>query len=236
MATLLDGVNEVLKRVGQLDNDNGALDSLTESALQSQIDVTVQLWNEVVDELYLSLGRPAPKNTQEDASSIVLVDGQRSYALPADLRVILWPLIDETNGRVIGEYPGGYMELVNSQLIPDNHLGVPIAAAIRPDDGELYLDTTPTANEAGLVYKLRYLKDMELSEGGDEFPFNNAIFRSLVPAVAELYKHEKHNRFSPVIHRRAIGKAVRLMSQTQRASAWFNKGGHPRNATDPMER
>lgn len=235
MATLLDGVNEVLKRVAQIDNDTGLLSSLTDSAKQSQIDVTVQLWNEVVDDLYLSLGKPAPKNMAEDSSSVVLVQDQRAYTLPTDLRVILWPLIDETNGREIVEYPGGYMQMVEDQLIPDNYEGVPLAAAIRPTDGKLYVDTNPGASEAGLTYKLRYLKDMELTASGDDFPFNDAVFRSLVPAVAELFKYEKHNRFSDGIYRRAIGKAARLMHQKQKSKSWYHKGGQSHSNTDPLE-
>ena len=49
--TLLDGVNEVLKRVSLIQGDNAILTDLTDSSRQVYIDVAVQVWNESVDEI-----------------------------------------------------------------------------------------------------------------------------------------------------------------------------------------
>lgn len=48
--TLLNGVNEVFKRIKLIQGDAAALTSLTDSARQHSIDLAIQIWNEVVDE------------------------------------------------------------------------------------------------------------------------------------------------------------------------------------------
>jgi len=236
MSSLLDGVNEVLKRAGELDNDTGALTTLTDSARQWNIDITVQIWNELVDELYARLGIMVPLNTDE-STTITLVASQRAYALPSDLVQIQWPLVDETNGRIIAEYPGGYEDLIEDQLIPGNYKGVPLAAVIRPSDGYLYIDTNPTSSEAGLAYKLRYLKDVSVSSAADTFPFNDAVFRALVPAATELFRYNKTQEMSGSIFRNAFGRAARLMSRQPAPTSWapMMERKNRYSGTDPLE-
>lgn len=209
---LLQGVNEVLKRTNSLDLGSPLL-SLTDQSKQGWIDLAVQLWNEMIDQIYTETGTPKPTVLQEDA--ICLSDGIRSYPLAWDMVRLHFPLHDETNGRFITEYPGGYMAMVTAQLQPDNHTGLPYCGAIRPDTGELYLDAIPLADDDGLIYKYRYEKDLAMSQATDEFPFTDAVFRALVPAVAQLWKRERKgpDSFDGGVFRQAYGRACRMLRQ-----------------------
>lgn len=217
--SLLNCVNEVLKKVKVIAGDAGELTSLTDSGRQIYIDNAVQAWNEATDQLYSVSNKPLPKEIGE--ATITLNNNDRDYSLKTDLVQLRWPFIDETNGRIIQEYPGGYVSLVSSQLIPSNHTGMPYYAAIRPTDGKLYLDAIPTASEVGLVYKYRYDKDLSLSSAASTVPFNDATFRAMVPAVAELWKRGQNQSFDAEIYNMSIGRASRLMTNVQQRSSYI---------------
>lgn len=217
MATLLDAVNNTLNRVQVLDSGN-ALDSLTTSSHQNDVDTTVQIWNELVDELYSSGPVPRPNNMSENA--ITLIEGTREYALESDLVRLLFPLHDRTNGHYITEFPGGYTELITGQLEPDSFEGLPLSAAIRPDDSKLYLDRIPGSDEDGRVYTYIYAKDGALENADDIFPFTDAVFRALVPAAAELWKFQRKNQFAAGVFRHAMGRAARILNRTWPRESW----------------
>lgn len=207
--TLLEGVNDVLKRVRLVQGDSGALDSLTDSARQTYIDQVVQIWNEVVEEVYSVTDEPMPNELAE--ATITLADGDRDYAL-ASYNTIHWPLLDETSGQYIYEYPGDYLDLVNSQSVPSDFTGLPQYGVIRPTDGQLYLDRIPSSTEAGLVYKYRYDKDVSLSIAADTFPFRDEVYRALVPVVAGLYKSDDRAEALRTSFAFNLGRAARLLS------------------------
>ena len=231
MATLLNCVNEVLKRVQVIQGDSGLLTSLTDPGRQVFIDLAVQVWNELIEDLYSQSNIPMPNELAEN--TITLVTSDRDYALQTDLVQLHFPLIDETNGQYITEYPGGYMQMVEDQNFPSNYTGLANYAAIRPTDGELYLDRIPTANENGLVYKYRYDKDVSMSLAADTVPFTDAVFRALVPAAAEMWKIEQHNKFSQEIYEKAFGKASTLLTQVEIRDSWLPLTTSHQN-TDPM--
>ena len=112
--TLLDGINEVLKRVKIVRGDTGVLTGLTDATVQTHIDLAVQMWNESLDDLYTDTIKP--KELAE--STLTLVTGDRDYALQTDLVELKFPLIDETNGNYIFEWKRGYMDLVTIQNVP----------------------------------------------------------------------------------------------------------------------
>lgn len=232
MATLLQGVNEVLKRVSIIAGDVGELASLVDSPRQVFIDTAVQAWNEVIDRLYSQTGQPLPKVLKE--TTITLADGVRNYALPADLTRVYFPLIDETNGFTIEEYPGGYLGLVADQPIPSQRVGRPLHAVVRPTDMNLYMDATPTSEEAGSVYTLRYDGDVSLSSASDTFPFSDAVFRALVPAVAEIWRRNRNKAFSESILVQSLGTASQFLSAQPQRSSWIAFGGRGRGF-DPFE-
>lgn len=229
--TLLNGVNEVLKKVDVLDSDSGVLADLSDSGKQNFIDTAVQVLNEVVDELYSLVDRPKPNQLAE--STITLVTSDQDYALASDLVRIRteFGLIDETNNQVITILES-YRDLILGDL-DQNDTGLPTFAAIRPTDGELWLDRSPTSNENGRVYKYRYEKELELSVAADEFPFGNTVFRAIVPAAAELWKLNHHREFSQGLFNGSLGRAARLLSQIPARNSWMPARG-PNNITDPL--
>lgn len=232
MASLLDGTNAVLKRTGKIDVE-GELTSLTVEAKQVWIDLTIQLWNETIDHLYSKLGEPRPNILAQN--SITLATSDRDYGLETDLVRMHFPLLDETNGRYIVEYPGGFQAIINDQPHPANFTGLPIAGAIRPTDGQLYLDRIPTANENGLEYQYWYEKDASLAAAADTMPFTDAVFRALVPAVAQLFRLEQQGReaYTQAIYRASMGRAARLVRTTPPRDSWTPRDV-PQDNTDPL--
>jgi hypothetical protein len=222
VSTLLDGVNEVLMKI-RLVNSSKKLTSLTDSGKQVFIDTAIQSWNEGVDQLYSKAKMLRPQQAGED--SITLATGTRNYDLPEDLIQIRWPLHDETNGSFINKYPGGYDELRNTQVQPANYTGQPTLGAISPIDGSLYLDMIPTSGENGNVYKFRYWKDTNLSRSSDLFPFNEVVFRAMIPVVAELFRYNQNNRFSDGVAKVNYGRAVRALKQEPANTAWIKRHG-----------
>lgn len=210
--TLLESVNEILKRTGIIAGDAGALASLTDSQRQNWIDIAVQVVNEGIDELYTATGRAKPNEQAE--GTITLVAGDRDYALASAMVQIRWPMIDRTNNQYLSEYPGGY----NQMLVDDpeqDDTGLPHWGAIRPTDGELHLDRAPTSAEAGRVYRYQYDKDLALSLAADTVPFKDITFRAMVPAWVQLWKREARNEFDDGLFTASIGRAARTVTQVQ---------------------
>lgn len=219
--TLLNGVNEVLKRVGEIQGDAAALTSLTDSPRQAYIDLAIQIWNELIDEVYSAASVPLPSILAE--ATITLATGDRDYALNSAVTVLRWPLRNETTGLSIEEYPGGYMAMVDEQLVPANYTGLANYAAIRPTDGQLYLDRIPTSVENGLVYKYRYEKDGVLDEAADTMPFTDKVFRAMVPAVSEFWRKRQERSFDEALAAGSMARAVKLLRMVPQATSYARK-------------
>ena len=218
MATLLNGVNEVLKAVQIIAGDSQELTTLTDSSRQAFIDTAVRLWNEAIDELFSATNMPKPTELAEN--TITLVADDRDYALQSNMNQLYWPFLDETNGDFIFEAKGGYLGIVNSQPQPANFTGQPVTAAIRDTDGQLYLDRIPTAAEAGRVYKYRYDKDLELTAAADNMPFNDVVFRAMVPVVTQLWKRDWEAQFDGDMFLTSLGRAGRYLTRKQARASW----------------
>lgn len=208
--TLLNAVNEILKRVKVIAGDSGELTTLTDSSRQPAIDQAVQSVNEGIDELYTSVCKPKPLSQAE--STITLVTSTRSYALATNMVELVWPLIDKTNNQYIFEYPGGYNQILQDDPEQDDD-GLPHYAAISPINGELYMDVIPTSAENGNVYTYQYKKDLELSVLTDTVPFDNTTFRAMVPVWAELWKRDVRDDFDNGMYRASMGRAARTLSK-----------------------
>lgn len=214
--TLLNGINEVLKKVRVIQG-GGELSSLTDAGRQNHIDNAVQAWGEAVDELYSVADVAMPSGQGE--STITLATGTRNYALATDLVRLRWPLIDKTNTQFIYQYPKGY----NGLLVDDpeqDDTGLPHYAAIRPTDGQLFLDNAPAAADNGKVYTYQYQKDLTLDEASDQLPFSDSVFRAMVPAVAELWKRNVRHEIDNDILRLSYGRAARLLSRKMPSVSW----------------
>lgn len=221
--TLLQAVNVLLRRVGEITGDAGVLTSLTDSPRQKHIDRAVQIFNETVVMMYDLVNIPLPNEMAED--TLRLVSGVREYDLPTDIVRLDFPLHDRTNGEYITEYPGGYSRMMNDQSIPANFTGKPLAGAIRPSDGYLYLDMIPTAAEDGNSYTLIYEKSLLLSVATDTFPFNDTVFTAMIPAVAEVWQRWAHKDFELSQYKRSLAGAARLLSQKQISNQWTRRRG-----------
>lgn len=208
--TLLNATNEILKRAAIIAGDAGTLTSLTDSARQVSIDAAVQVVNEGIDELYSTAKLPLPSKLA--SSTITLATSTRNYALAATLVQLRFPLIDRTNSQFIKEFPGGYEALLINDLEQDD-TGLPYYAAIRPTDGQLYLDRAPTSAENGRVYTYQYDKDTALTLLTDTVPFGDEVFRAMVPAWVQLWKRERRNEFDTALYKMNIGRASRRLRQ-----------------------
>lgn len=231
--SLLNGVNEVLKKTKILDSDAGLLTSLTDSGRQTFVDCAVQALNEAVDDLYSTSKISKPNMLAE--ATITLVTADRDYALNASMILLRreYHLIDETNDHIIpilGE--DGYWNTVYNDLGQDD-TGLPSFAALRPTDGQLVFDRLPTAAENGRIYKYRYDTDLELVAFDDEFPFNNMVFRAIVPAAAELWKMHQQQEFLTPVYRASMARAARYLRGTPPRSSWLPSRGYG-DQTDPL--
>ncbi len=224
--TLLQTVNDVLKKVFVIQGDSGDLSTLSDSARQIYIDLAVSSINETIDDLYTASNEPMPNEVVE--GTITLATSDRDYALPAALVQIRWPLIDQTNGQYIVEYPGGYEAMFADQAYPANYTGLPTSAAIRPSDGLLYMDRIPTSDENGNVYTYMYDKDVSLSVAADTVPFSDAVTRALIPAMAERWKRARNRGYSESTYNKAMGIAATLVRQKQQNSSYLRHSASPR--------
>lgn len=215
--TLLNGVNDVLQRAGIIDTNN-ELGSLTNLGKQVYVDLAVKMWSEVTDDVCNMMG--IPKTGETASSTITLVEGQREYDLPSDLVQLRWPLIDQTNGNYIQPYPGGYEQMRIDQQIPGDWLGLPYAAAINPTTGDLRLERTPTSTEAGKVYDIFYDKDEGMTAASSVFPFSDAVYRAVMPVVAECWERKKRNDFNEQEYRHQLSRAMSFVNQANRRTHW----------------
>lgn len=216
--TLLEGVNEVLKRVRVIAGDAGELATLTDSGRQTFIDTAVQVINEGNDELYTASELPKPLSQAE--STITLATGTRAYSLAAGVVRLIWPLIDKTNTQFIDEYPGGYNQILLADPEQDD-TGLPHFATISPVDGKLYCDRAASSENNGNIYTYQYLKEIELTLAADTVPYDDIVFRAMVPAWVQLWKREQRNEFDGDLFTASIGRASRLLTRIPPRASWL---------------
>lgn len=215
--TLLDAVNEILRRVQYIAGDAGVLTSLTDSARQSAIDIAKQIINEGISEVYTTSQVPLP--TEQAESTVTLVTNTRAYALATDLEQLRFPLIDKTHTQFIYEFPGGYNEMLRRDPEQDD-TGLPHLAAIRPTDGKLHMDRAPTSVDNGNVYTYQYDKNLGLTLATDNVPFGDPVFFAMVPVWAQLWKRAKRKDFDQGLFASDVGKACRLLTNKQVRESW----------------
>jgi hypothetical protein len=206
--TFLQAMNATLKRVGIIQGDSGNLTDFSDSPRQTDIDVMIQSWNEILNELYKFKEFP-----QEVASStITLATGTREYALASDFEGFVESyLTDETNGDRIFEYPGGFRQMTNDQLQPANYTGQPLYFAVSPVNGKVRLDTVPTSDENGNVYTYYYTKRLSLSATTDTFPFSDTVVELLYLPVCEIWNQKRKETFNAGLYSGGMALAQRAL-------------------------
>lgn len=230
--TLLNAVNEVFKRVNNIAGDANSLTTLVDSARQHPIDVAIQVINEGMDELYSYTQEGLPM--QQAEATITLATGTREYNLASDLIRLHFPLIDRTNGQYIVQFPGGYDDMIEWDL-QQNQTGQPMYAAISPIDGKLRVEVAPASSVNGRVYTYEYEKDLVLVNASDTVPFNNAVFRSMVPMWVQLYKREMQNEFDQALYTAGLGRASRYLSELEPRPS-YSARSHGSTFLDPYDK
>ena len=240
--TLLNAVNDTLKRLAYIKGNSGELSSLTDSQRQVMIDLAVASWNETIIDLYDVSELQFPNEMA--TATITLVTSTRAYVLPSDLTFIRFPLINTTNGYTIEAYPGGWEQMRRDQLQPSNYTGRPNYGVVRPSDGYLYLDRIPQSADNGLAYTLTYDKSLLMAVAADTVPFNNDIYTALIPAVVEKIKMERDEQndtkyaVSAKKYRTSLGKAASMLMQQQPKTSYaarrYGANMIP-NPSDPLE-
>ena len=242
--TFLQAVNATLKRVGEIAGDAEALatstvtstatgltatDAFTNSRIQRKIDITIQVWNEVMHELY-GMGLYA----QEAATAtLTLVAAQREYDLPSDFERFAG--VDEshrvlrgaTNGLILREYDGGYAGMLADQPFATQYTGSPGAYAISPAASKIRLDAEPTSDEAGETYNYLYEKRVALTStmATSTLPFSDTVADSALPVVAETYERIMKKDFDAEIMKRSLNRALEFIRQNQRRDRWGTRRG-----------
>jgi hypothetical protein len=215
--SLLNCVNEILKRTAIIAGDSGLLTTLTDSARQVSIDAAVQVVNEGIVDLYTTCEIAMPN--EQAAGTLTLVTGTRAYTLASDLVQIRFPMIDKTNNQYIYDFPGGY----NAMLVADpeqDDTGLPMYGAFRPTDGLFFLDRAPTTVENGRIYTYQYDKNLALTAAASTVPFNDVVFLKMVPVWVQLWKRERRNEFDGELYRLNLGTASALLSQKQARTSY----------------
>ena len=225
MTVFLTAINDTLKRVGVIAGDTQNLVTSTvtststgltatealqsQSAIQHQVDIMVQLWREGINELFISgeLAREAA------TGSIVLVANQREYALATDFEYFFDPpcLRSATEQDVIYQYPGGYHQMLIDQPVASDWIGNPRAFAMSPATDTLRIDTHPATGDAGDTWYYLYSKLITFTStmATTALPFNDGVYISLMPAIAQWWERSMKNDFDPDQFSVSLSRAVR---------------------------
>lgn len=209
--SFLDAVNATLKRVLVIQGATGEITSFTVSAIQPDIDLMKQVWNESLRNLYTESLTPLPRGMGED--NITLIEGQREYSLPSNLEEIIYPLLNEEDGNFIKEYPGGFLAMRINQPQPDNFTGRPIWSAVNPSNGLLRMDTSPTAQDAGDIYKIIFKKTLSLDIETDTFPMSDLAIEMTYAHVADVWRRWKNQDFDADQAAKNYAKAIQAITK-----------------------
>ena len=218
--TFLDAVNAVLKRTGVLQGATGVLTTLSDSARQRQIDVTIQSWGEAIQHL-LNMGM-VPGETAS-ATVIFSGTGEREFSKPSDYvrpagtmpGTRVWRAA--TAEYVVSEYEGGYEAMIGSQLTPANWTGRPNGWTINPTTDKFRFDTTCTTTDTlNLLYEKRIRFTSTSTATSDTFPFDDLVVDGLVPVVAEfMMAAVKGDPLDASVYKLNLSRAASLAMQRQ---------------------
>lgn len=204
--TLLQAINRTLKRHGTIAGSSGELTSFTDTSRQRTVDLCLQVWNEVVHELY-SYGT---FQGEQSVGTLTLTTGTTVYAVPSDFEQMsgeTWEtkVMVNTDNYRLHEYPGGHQQLYADQPDPSDFSGRPTHWVLDKTQNSFKVDATPTADENGDAYTFLYDKEIVLDDTTDTFPFSDTVVRALVPVVADLMRiDDKEARLASPSFRRAL--------------------------------
>lgn len=182
------------------------------------IDNQIQIWNEVLQELYAK----AAFTGEVKEGTITLATGVREYAIATDFEQFTGDVsdnkafINSTVPHVLYEYPGGYEKMYADQPNPAIFTGRPAFYAINKTNGKIRVDSTPTSSENGEIYTYLYDKRISLSSIGDVFPVSDTVVDAMIPVIVEVFRQDKDARArTPIYALTSFGRALSLASQNK---------------------
>ena len=238
MATYLVAVNATLRRVGVIAGDASALTTFTDTQRQREVDIVLQVWNEIVHELY-DLG-----SLQGEVAdgSITLVTDTDNYAVPTDFEQMagatyLTRVMVKSDGVRLFEYPGGYRQMFIDQPDRADFTGAANYWALNLTNNTFRLDKRPTLTENDDVFNFVYDKRINLSATGDTMPFSDTVTEALQSVVAEIFRIDFHGETrDPISSIAGFKRAASLITQKKRRRRYGQKTLRPGfSSADPLE-
>lgn len=223
--TFLDAVNDSLIRARVIKGDTGRLTTTmgtaseifqAKSDIQHSVDLHLQMWREVTQELF-TMGMMPPVVA---TATIILSDGTREYALPADFERVAGDTHKErvlrgaTTGVVYEEYPGGYLKMLADQPRATDFTSAQAGRwAISPAHAattmlRLEYETSTSTERYNINYEKRI--DLTSTMATDIMPFTDTVSFAMVPVVAEFYNRTVKGEGDTGIFRSSIARAARL--------------------------
>lgn len=187
MATLLDVVNNVMRRVRLIDSQDEVLLDFDDNRLRVDVDMIIDAVNDTIRYIY-DYGKIPPHVVQ--TGTITLSATQRGYNAPDDFhRMVSESFIDQVKGHRLCEYPGGFKQLFEDQLVPDNYQGQPLYWAISPSKN-IRLDKVPGPEFDGDEYSFLYEAQLNFVLHTDVLPMSEMTIRDMTPAIVQMYKKD----------------------------------------------
>lgn len=237
--TVLQLVNSVLKRTGEIAGDSEELatstvtstatgltatEAFTDSRRQHKIDVALQLSNEALHEVF-AMGLVYKLAS---TATVTLVAGQREYDLPSDFERMAGEdkqyrvLRGATNGLTLSEYDGGYAAMLAQQAVASDFTGTPAAWALSPANFTIRMDAEPDTGDAGDTYNFLYERRIGFSStmATEALPVSDTVADALVPAIAEAYSRSFKKDLDPDFLRGSLNRALDFLRQNQRRDRW----------------
>ncbi len=207
--TFLVAVNETLKRASVIQGSSGELTTFTDTARQTEVDMMLSSWNDVIDQLYST-----PGIVRENlAEGSVTIGVGVEYAVPSDFVSMAGNPINEANSHELMPYPGGFVAMDKARPDPDDFQGLPSFWVLSGINGNFVIDVTPTASESGDVYKFLYKKAINLTATGDTFPFDDEVVRALQDAVWQTWVLRRKSRedFLETVFQASFARAASMV-------------------------
>ena len=103
-----------------------------------------------------------------------------------------------------------------------NYVGMPNAYAISPVNDTIRLDREPATGQSGMTWTYIYEKQIRFTatSEADPLPFNPIVADQLVSALAEVFNKSAKGQYDVADVRRAISRAVSLMTYTRPNDRW----------------
>ena len=217
--TLLQEVNEVLKRAKIIQDTSGELTTLTDSSIQSSIDLCVSAWNDTLDELM----RTDVFRGETSEATLTLATDTREYSFESDfVKFANLPatMIDQTNGNTLTPYPGGFDQMRLDQLTPANFTGLPRRYTVNPSSDKIRVDASPNSAENGRAYVYDYEKTTNIILAASTFPINNEAVFALRSAVSQWFDMLRKGEMKEGVYQMSMARAAHQINPKPRAKRY----------------